>query len=65
MPEVVDEGVTGYLVRNAGQAVAAVGRLEAIDRAGCRAHAARRFGAGRMVADYLALYRRLINGPGN
>ncbi len=65
MPEVVDEGVTGYLVRDVGQAVAGVGAHRAIDRSGCRAHARRRFGAGRMVADYLAVYERLIGGHGD
>jgi glycosyltransferase involved in cell wall biosynthesis len=65
MPEVVDEGVTGYLVRDVDQAVAAVGALGAIDRAGCRAHAGRRFGAGRMVADYVAVYERLIGRHGD
>ena len=63
MPEVVDDGVTGYLVDGVDQAVAAVGALGAIDRAGCRARAGRRFGANRMVADYLAVYERLIAEP--
>jgi glycosyltransferase involved in cell wall biosynthesis len=60
MPEVVDEGVTGYLVRGVDQAVAAVGALRTIDRAACRAHASKRFGAGRMIADYVAVYEQLI-----
>jgi glycosyltransferase involved in cell wall biosynthesis len=60
MPEVVDEGVTGYLVRGVDQAVAAVGALRTIDRAACRAHASKRFGASRMVADYVAVYEQLI-----
>lgn len=64
MPEVVDERITGYLVSGVDQAVAAVAALAAIDRAGCRAHARRRFSASRMVADYLAVYERLIGGHG-
>ncbi|MEV6600085.1 glycosyltransferase family 4 protein [Actinoplanes sp. NPDC051346] len=60
MPEIVDEGVTGYLVRGVDQAVAAVGAVRMIDRAGCRARACQRFGANRMVADYLAVYEQLI-----
>ncbi|GIF01294.1 hypothetical protein Ari01nite_87580 [Paractinoplanes rishiriensis] len=64
MPEVVDEGVTGYLVSSVDEAVAAVGALRKIDRAGCRAHAGRRFGANRMVTDYLAVYEGLIGGHG-
>ncbi|WP_369799312.1 glycosyltransferase [Micromonospora sp. M42] len=59
MPEVVDEGVTGFLVRTAEQAVDAVGRAAALDRATCRTRAGQRFGADRMVTDYLTVYDRL------
>jgi glycosyltransferase involved in cell wall biosynthesis len=62
MPEIVDEGATGFLVRTVEQAVAAVGRAADIDRAGCRARAAARFDAGRMVEEYLDIYDTLING---
>jgi glycosyltransferase involved in cell wall biosynthesis len=64
MPEVIDEGITGCLVRGIDEAVAAVGAIRAIDRAGCRAHACRRFGAKRMVADYVTVYERLVGGLG-
>jgi glycosyltransferase involved in cell wall biosynthesis len=60
MPEVVDEGVTGYLVHTVEQAAAAVGRIAAIDRAGCRAQARQRFGVDRMVLDYLDVYRAIV-----
>lgn len=60
MPEVVDEGVTGYLVQTVDQAVAAVERIGAIDRAGCRDRARQRFGVDRMVQDYLEVYRALV-----
>ncbi len=56
MPEIVDEGVTGLLVRDLDGAVAAVGRVAALDRAACRALAAGRFSAARMVDDYLRVY---------
>lgn len=62
MPEIIDEGVTGFLVRGVDQAVAAVGAVRAIDRAGCREQARKRFDAHRMVADYLAVYEQLIGG---
>ncbi len=64
MPEVVDEGVTGFLVLGVEQAADAVGRLATIDRAGCRARAVRRFGADRMVADYMRIYRQIVLGAG-
>jgi glycosyltransferase involved in cell wall biosynthesis len=59
MPEVVDEGVTGRLVDTVEDAVAAVGSIGAIDRWACRARARQRFGADRMVDDYLRIYREL------
>lgn len=62
MPEVVDEGVTGLLVSTVEEAVTAVGRVTAIDRAGCRARATGRFDAARMVDDYLAVYDQVVHG---
>lgn len=64
MAEVVDPGVTGFLVGSPDEAVEAVGRVKTLDRAACRARAESRFGVDRMVTDYLRVYRRLI-GPGN
>ena len=64
MPEVIDEGVTGFVVDTVDQAAQAVARIADIDRAGCRARARQRFGADRMVADYLRVYRELVSRPG-
>jgi hypothetical protein len=61
MPEVVDEGVTGRLVDDVGQAVTAVDGIGRLDRAACRARARSRFGADRMVDDYLRIYRELLD----
>ncbi|MFI5894546.1 glycosyltransferase family 4 protein [Actinoplanes sp. NPDC051513] len=63
MPEVVDEGITGSLVHTVEQAVDAVARIEDLDRARCRARATRRFDAGRMVDDYLAVYEKVARRP--
>ncbi|MFI5491464.1 glycosyltransferase family 4 protein [Actinoplanes sp. NPDC051859] len=60
MPEVVDEGLTGRLVDGVDDAVAAVARIDLLDRAACRARARSRYGADRMVDDYLAIYRELV-----
>jgi glycosyltransferase involved in cell wall biosynthesis len=60
MPEVVDEGVTGFLVADLDAAVAAVEKAAALERRAVRRVAERRFGAARMVDEYLALYRRLL-----
>ncbi len=61
MREVVDDGVTGYLVDDVAAAVAAVAEAVALDRAAVSAQAARRFGVARMVSDYLAVYERLVD----
>jgi glycosyltransferase involved in cell wall biosynthesis len=61
MAEVVDEGVTGFLVNTVDQAVAAVGRVTTIDRTQCRARASERFSADRMVADYVRVYQAMTD----
>ncbi len=59
VPEVVEDGVTGFIVRSEAAAVAAVGRLHLLDRARIRARFVERFSARRMAEDYLAIYRAL------
>lgn len=63
MPEIVDDGVTGFLTDGVESAAAAVDKLAGLDRAAIRRVAERRFGVARMVDDYLAVYRRLIGAP--
>ncbi len=60
MPEVVDQGVTGLLVDGIDEASAAVEIAARLDRTAIRRVAARRFGAARMVDDYLTVYARVI-----
>jgi glycosyltransferase involved in cell wall biosynthesis len=52
VPEVVEDGVTGFVVDDVDAMVAAIGRLGEIDRAVCRQRAERRFNVARMVDDY-------------
>jgi glycosyltransferase involved in cell wall biosynthesis len=59
MPEVVDEGETGYLADDVVSAVLAVERALRLDRRGVRAAAERRFGADRMVDEYLRVYEEV------
>ncbi len=59
-PEIVRDGVTGFLVDDVQDAARALGEVSRIDRAACRADVEVRFSARRMVDDYLALYRRVI-----
>ena len=60
MPELIEHGVTGFLVDSFEEAVDAIGRLGEIDRAACRRAVERRFTVERMADAYLALYRRIL-----
>jgi glycosyltransferase involved in cell wall biosynthesis len=60
MPELIDDGVTGFVVGGVDEAVAAVERAATLDRRAVRAVAERRFGVERMVDDYLAVYERIL-----
>jgi glycosyltransferase involved in cell wall biosynthesis len=57
--EVIDDGVTGFLVDDISAAVAAAGRVGALDRAKARAVFERRFAIERVASDYLRIYRNL------
>ena len=61
LPEVIEEGVTGFLVDDEVAASAAVGRLGTLSRRAIRKRFEARFTARRMADDYLALYRELID----
>jgi glycosyltransferase involved in cell wall biosynthesis len=60
VPEVVDHGVTGFIVDDEAQAAAVARRLPELDRARVRRIFEARFTARRMTEDYLNVYRRLI-----
>jgi glycosyltransferase involved in cell wall biosynthesis len=62
VPEVIDQGVTGFIVQSEDEAVAAVARLRSLSRTEIRRTFEQRFTARRMAEDYVALYRRLIAG---
>lgn len=59
-PEIIEPGVTGYLVTSEEEAAAAVAKAAALDRAAIRQRFEARFTARRMAEDYLAAYRALI-----
>lgn len=60
MPELIDHGVTGFLVDTVDEAVAAIARVGEIDRRACRAAVEARFTVDRMADRYLALYREVL-----
>ena len=59
VPEVIDDGVSGFIVADEAEAVAAVGRLGELDRGTVRATFDRRFTARRMAEDYVGVYEEL------
>ncbi len=60
VPEVIDDGVSGFIVDSLEQAVQAVGRVDSLSRRRCREVFEQRFSAARMARDYVAIYERLV-----
>jgi glycosyltransferase involved in cell wall biosynthesis len=61
-PEIVDDGVTGFLRHDPGALATAVGAIDGLDRTTCRAVADSRFSMARMAGDHAAVYRALHTG---
>jgi glycosyltransferase involved in cell wall biosynthesis len=62
MPEIIEDGKTGFVVETVDDAVARVPGLLRLDRHAVRAEFEKRFSAKRMVRDYVAAYARLLGG---
>jgi glycosyltransferase involved in cell wall biosynthesis len=60
VPEVIEHGVTGFIVATLDEAIEATRRIGEIDRRACRVAFERRFSAPRMAADYVRLYQQCI-----
>jgi glycosyltransferase involved in cell wall biosynthesis len=60
MPELIEHGVNGFLVNSAGEAVAAIERAAALDRAAIRQTVVERFSVERMADAYVALYDSIL-----
>jgi glycosyltransferase involved in cell wall biosynthesis len=60
VPEIIDDGLTGFVVEDETSAVAAVDRLPGLSRTAIRKQFEARFTARRMALDYLAAYRSLM-----
>jgi glycosyltransferase involved in cell wall biosynthesis len=61
VPEVMEDGVTGFIVRNQDDATQAVNSIRNLDRSRCREVFERRFTADRMASDYVDVYKQLID----
>jgi glycosyltransferase involved in cell wall biosynthesis len=60
IPEVMVDGVTGFIVDTIEDAVSAIGKVAGLDRRACRHVFEQRFSAPRMAKDYLAVYRERL-----
>ncbi|HPF19942.1 MAG TPA: glycosyltransferase family 4 protein [Syntrophomonas sp.] len=61
MPEVIVDGVTGYLVNDTASAVIKIKEISNLNRLDCRLWVEERFSRQRMVADYLDVYEQILN----
>jgi glycosyltransferase involved in cell wall biosynthesis len=61
VPEIIEDGVNGFIVVDETEAVSAVGKLGQLARAGVRARFFERFTSRRMAEDYLHIYAKLVD----
>jgi glycosyltransferase involved in cell wall biosynthesis len=59
VPEVIDDGVTGFVVGSIAESITALSRIQLLDRRHVRDRFEQRFTAERMAQEYLAAYSRL------
>ena len=57
VPEIVEHGVTGFVVDSIDEAIACVRRISEIDRSACRRAFEERFDSRRMARDYVSVYQ--------
>jgi glycosyltransferase involved in cell wall biosynthesis len=60
VPELIDDGVTGFVRSTEAELAQALGAVDSLDRAACRAAAVERFSSARMVADHVRFYERVV-----
>jgi glycosyltransferase involved in cell wall biosynthesis len=61
MPELIENGKSGFLVNNVDEAIEAVARIKEIDRATCRRHVERHFTVDRMINEYIKVYEMILD----
>jgi mannose-6-phosphate isomerase-like protein (cupin superfamily) len=61
MPELIRDGLNGYLVETVEQAIDAVKKIHEIDRSACREFVKKSFSVERMVDDYIKVYDRILD----
>jgi glycosyltransferase involved in cell wall biosynthesis len=60
MPELIENGKSGFLVNNVDEAIETVARIKEIDRAYCRRHVERHFTVERMIDEYIQVYEMIL-----
>jgi glycosyltransferase involved in cell wall biosynthesis len=63
MPELIKHGETGYLVQSEDEMIAAMQRLDVLDRGRCRAWVREHFSVGEMIEGYVTLYKNVVRRP--
>jgi glycosyltransferase involved in cell wall biosynthesis len=61
MPELIENGKSGFLVDNVDEAIDRVTRIKEIDRAYCRRHVERHFTVDRMIHEYIQVYEMILD----
>jgi glycosyltransferase involved in cell wall biosynthesis len=60
VPEIINEGVSGFLCNNVEECINAIAKVSTLDRYGVREYVSRRFGVEQMVDAYEAVYQKII-----
>jgi glycosyltransferase involved in cell wall biosynthesis len=60
VPEIIEDGISGFLVQNIDEAANAAKKISGFDRQKCRKAFERRFSDRRMAHDYLTIYERIV-----
>src|SRR5262249_13341504 len=63
VPEIIEDGVTGFIVASEEEAVQALNRIRDLSRQACRRTFEKSFVAARMARDYEIIYERLTDRP--
>jgi glycosyltransferase involved in cell wall biosynthesis len=64
VPEIIDDGITGFIVRTPEEAVSALGKIDQLDRKAIREQFEKRFSSMTMSRAYTDLYERIVSASG-
>jgi len=62
MPEVLQDGVTGFLVENLEEAISKIDKIPSLNRSCCRQWVQKKFSLERMTQEYVSVYQRILAG---